>query len=207
MEKFNYTKFNLTPEDILWEARQRCLIEMYARAQPSADYNQIYAKYKEQQLKGETPEAVYDRYYLSKEEFEYIRNKYIQAYNLEDRFKDYCDILIRDMRDGCSKDKYIPEKIGSDGERYPGYRGYEKVPPIKYIIGEESADAVINFINERKNFYRFDQRENRFIYSVTLEDSPTSNAEKVKEYWKSQGIDLEIDPRHLTTEDFCNEEY
>ena len=42
----NYTAFKLSKEDILWEARMRCMKEMYAKAQPSANYDEIYAHYK-----------------------------------------------------------------------------------------------------------------------------------------------------------------
>ena len=47
-----------------------------------------------------------------------------------------------------------------------------------------------------KEFYRFNREENSFSTSIALGASPTSNPESVKEYWKSQGIDIEIEERN-----------
>lgn len=201
----DYREFNLTKEDILWEARMRCMREMYAKAQPSVNYDDLLEYYKKCQAEGKEPERVYDRYYLSQEEFAYIRQKYVDAYMMHDPFQENCDLIIRDMEDGCSKDKWIPEHTDEYGT-HPGHRGYEKVLPIKETIGEENANKVIEFIKDRRNFYRHNVDEEKFNFSVTLTDSPTSNPDTVVEYWKTQGKEITIDPRHLTEDDFWRED-
>lgn len=204
--QIDYKQFALSKADILHEAIRRCKIELYKRAQPSADYNEIYKNYQKQSEEGKTVEPVYHRYYISKEEYDYVKQKYITAYHLEDSFKRDCDIIIRDMTEGCSKDIYIPEKIDEDGFKHPGYRGYEEVPPIQYSIGIENADKVVDFIKQRKDFYRFNHLVESFNYSISLGDAPTNNPETVIEYWKSQGVDIEINPRHHSEDFFWCEE-
>lgn len=201
----DYTAFKLSKEDILWEARMRCMKEMYAKAQPSANYDEIYAYYKKCKEEGKQPERVYDRYYLSQEEFTYIRQKYVDAYMMHNPFQEDCDLIIDNMEKGTIKDKWIPEYTDKYGT-HPGYRGYEDVPPLKDMIGEENANKVIDYIKDRRDFYHHSVDEEKFNFSVTLSDSPTSNSNTVIEYWKSQGRELEIDPRHLTQDDFWCED-
>lgn len=200
------TKFKLTIDDVLWEARMRCMKEMYAKAQPSVDYDEIYEYYKQCQKEGKEPERVFERYYLSQEEFEYIRDKYIDVYHLHNPFKEHCNVIIDDMKNGCSKDKWIPGEKDDKGFEHPGHRGYEKVLPMKEQIGEEATNAVISFIENRRDFYRFNRDEERFSFDVCLTDSPSSSEKQVIEYWKEHGIELEIDPRHYTHDDFWCED-
>lgn len=202
----DYTKFILERGNLLWDIRMKCMKEMYERAQPSANYDDIYAYYEQCNEQHITPDKIYNRHYLSKEEFDYILNKYVSEYKLSNDFKRDCDIIIRDMEEGCSKDKYIPEWTDEFGT-HPGYRGYEKVPPLKETIGDENAQKVIDFIKMRKEFYRFNREEEGFRFDIALTDSPTSNEKTVIEYWKSQGKDIEIDPRHKDENYFWEEEH
>lgn len=202
----DYTSFQLNQDDIFKEARLRCMREMYAKAQPSANYDDILKYYENCSKSGIKPERIYERHYLSHEEFEYILRKYIQVYHFEERFTSDCDILINDMLNGCSKDLYIPDLIENNGTIYYGHTSYEKVPPLAKLIGNKDAKRVINFIKQRRDFYRFDNAQSEFSTSISLADSPSSNAESVIEYWKSQGIDIKIDPRHYTNDDFWSEE-
>ena len=60
----------INKEKILEEAIKNCMREMYKKAQPSEDWDHIVYKYQSGEL-GKN-EIVYDRYYLSQEEFTYI---------------------------------------------------------------------------------------------------------------------------------------
>ena len=57
-------------KDALKKAVHDCFREMYAKAQPSADWDKIIKEFE----KGIRPadEKVYEQHYLSQEEFEYI---------------------------------------------------------------------------------------------------------------------------------------
>lgn len=202
----DYSSFKLTLNDILEEARRRCITEMYAKAQPSANYEDILKYYEDCKKKHVTPERIYQRHYLSFEEFKYILNKYLEAYNFKNQFKDDCDIIIRDLKEGCHNDLYIPEMMEDDGNFHSPYRGYENVPPISKLIGHKDARRVINFVKQRKEYYRFHNPEDDFSMLVSMGDSPTGNAQEVIDYWKAQGVDIKIDPRHYTNDDFWSEE-
>ena len=221
--KIDYSKFAISRDEIIWEIRQRCMKEMYAKAQPSEDYDKIWAYYEQCKKEGKDAERVYDRYYLSQEEFKYIEEKYLELYKLVNEFNDHCDILIRDLKDGYSKDKYIKEYTDKNGNWHPGYSSYSHLPSFekqlfKYLkkkvipestaesLSKEIAKMVIKFIEDRKNFYRFNIDENKFRFNVTLADSPTSNPQTVIDYWKSQGKDIEIDLRKHSQDYFWSEE-
>lgn len=192
--------FKLSAEDMLIEAINRCKREMYFKAQPSVDYDKLIEQYK-----NGCKEKLYERYYLSKEEFDYIVNKYIEAYRLNDHFIEHCDLLIDNMTKGTITDKYIPEEI-IDGVKHPGYRGYKDVPPLKDMIGESAANSVIDYINDRKDFYKTNHDLDKFRFNIYLSDTPTCDMVSVKKYWASKGIDLVIDPRKHSNDYFWSEE-
>lgn len=197
----NITDFKLSRDDIMSEAIHRCKKEMYAKAQPSVDYDLLLEQYK-----NGCKTRLYERYYLSNEELKYIVAKYVELYHFESKLSDHFDLLIDNMTKGTIKDKWIPGKTDDDGFTHPGYRGYENVPPLEKIIGKEKAKTVIDYIKERKDFYSRDYEKEQFEFAIYLGDSPTSNEKEVIDYWKSQGINLKIDPRKYNSDYFWSEE-
>lgn len=197
----------LNREKIIDQAFHDCVKEMYARSQPPADYDQLLEDFKNGKIGKD--ERVYERHYLSSEEFKYILDKYKRAYNIKEQWTDNIELLEQYLTEGGTKDKYIEAHTDEYGY-HPGYRGYEKVEPIKkqldvilneYNLYDENMlnklyDAVINTIKACKNFYKFDREESSFSCSVALGASPTSNPDTVKEYWKSQGVDVDIEIRN-----------
>ena len=204
----------LVRENILEQAYTECMAEMYAKAQPSADYYQLIEDAKNGKIGKD--EKVYERYYLSQAEFEHIRNKYIEAYGLIEKWRPNIELLEQYLTEGGTKDKYIKSHTDEYGY-HPGYRGYEKVKPIKeqieqiindvFASGEVSpfvkdslrdkiVETVMNTISDCKEFYRFDREESQFSASIALGASPCTNKDTVIEYWKSQGIDIEIEERN-----------
>lgn len=204
----------LDRQKIIEQAFHDCMKEMYARSQPSVDYDQLLEDAKNGKIGKD--ERVYERYYLSTEEFNYIRDKYINAYNIKESWKSNIELLEDYLINGGTKDKYIAARTDEYGY-HPGYRGYEKVKPIKeqiekilndgFASGEVSpfvkdtikdkiVESVMKTISDCKEFYRFDREESSFSCSLALGASPSSNPETVKEYWKSQGIDLDIEIRN-----------
>lgn len=171
-----------TQSDIKSEMVERCLAEMYYFAQPSVE-NIKEAIEKEGDLE-QFP--FHNKHYLSNESYKYIVEKYIQLYRLEDDFREDCDLLIDNFKEGYNVDKYIEPKDGS-----PGYRDYDKKPNLATQIGEENAKIVIDIIENRKNFYRFNRLCESFRFTM-MNYSPTSNKQTVIDYWKSQGKDIEI---------------
>lgn len=203
----------MTRDDIFNEAVRNCFRELYRKAQPSADYDEIVEKVKNGEMEDTDKDPVYNRYYLSMEEFTYIREKYLEAYKMKNTWIPNIDLLKSYFIEGGTKDKYIPEQTDEDGFTHPGYRGYEKVLPFKeqvlnYLrdcglhedmaikLSHDINNIAIYNIENCQDFYRFDREESEFSWAVTLGASPTSNKEKVIEYWKSQGVDLNIEDRN-----------
>lgn len=194
-------------DSVLDKAYHDCMREMYKRSQPSADYDQLIEDVKSGKIPKDT--RIYERYYLSMDEFIYIRDKYMKAYGLVEHWKPNIELLETYLNEGGTKDKWIPERIDEDGFKHPGYRGYEEVPPIKKqienLLSTKNIDTsivndinnvVMNTINDCKKFYRFDRESDSFSASVALGASPTSNKDTVIEYWKSLGIDVKIEDRN-----------
>ena len=80
----------LDRDNIIQRAVHECLEEMYAKAQPSANYKELIEKVKSGKIEDSHENPVYNRHYLSQEEFEYIKNKYIEAYDFTPRSANSC---------------------------------------------------------------------------------------------------------------------
>ena len=190
---------------IIKRAIEECMEEMYLKAQPSANYKELIEKVKSKEIIDNSEDRVLDRYYLSQEEFEYIKNKYAEAYGFEPKWREYIEILEDYLKKGGNKDKYIPDTMEEDGHINPRYRSYEEVKPLRtqiynLIQDEELAnkvsDLVFNTIKDCKDYYRFDNTNQVFDYHICLGASPTSNKETVRKYWESQGKTIEFEDRN-----------
>ena len=201
-----------TRKDILERAVNECMAEMYAKAQPQGDWYQLCEDAKNGKIGKD--ERVYERYYLSSQEFGYILNKYKEMYRIKEEWSGNVGVVEEYLRDGGSKDKWIEDWTDENGHYHPGYRGYEKVPPIleqfngyladkvadkelaaKYAA--EITDIVMKTVGSCKSFYRFDREDSQFSVTVCLGASPTCNADTVREWWKeNKGIDVEIVERN-----------
>lgn len=193
---------NRTRNDIISQAVNECLDAMYRAAQPSITLEEV-RKNAEEGKYNDVP--LYSQHYISKEEYEEIIEHFAHIYRIECDWSDYVQVVYEYLEKGGSKDKWIPERIDEDGNRHPGYRGYEKVPPIKTFIGEEHAQKVLETINICKDFYKFD-RDYRTFYFNVCNFSPCSAKEPVKEFYKSQGIDIQFKKR-IWNDDLEDYEY
>lgn len=194
----------MTRDDIMKQAIHNCMKEMYFKAQPSVDYDALIEKKKAKLIVDTHEDPIYNRYYLSQEEFEYIREKYITAYGFKSTWKHNVKLVEEYLINGGTKNKYIPSKKDSTGIVHPGYRSYEKVPSLikqlTDILGEDKSkevcNIVINNIKNCKDYYRFDWDENTFNFAIALGASPTSNKETVIKYWEEHGSPIEIVDRN-----------
>ena len=59
----------LDRDEIIGRAYDDCMSEMYAKAQPSADFKQLVEDVKSGKIIDSNENPVYNRYYLSYEEF------------------------------------------------------------------------------------------------------------------------------------------
>ena len=185
----------LNRDKIISEAIDKCLEEMFQKSQPKASYYGYVAKLKKGEINKD--DRIFERHYLNKTQFEYILEKYKKAYCCVNKWKSDIEFVIDLLKAGGYKTVYKPLVEG--GEKC---RTAERMSPIKDIIGEENANKLFEYLENIKDFYRFDREEEKFDFNVALGCSPTSNPETVKEYWKSQGVDIEIDTTELSKDDY-----
>lgn len=200
--------------DIISKAVVDCLDEMYRKSQPSITWEEVEAE-----AKINPEKRIWQEHYLSPKKFEEIQDKYMYMYRIGDEFKDNVTLVEDYLSKGGTRDKYMPEVIDEDGFKHPGYRGYEKVPPIKEqiekILNDEFAsgevspfvkdairdkifESVIKTIADCKEFYCFNREEIGFRFNVS-NYSPNSNIEAVREVYKDTDI--------VINEDIDDEEY
>jgi len=206
----------LTRDEILSKAAHDCMCEMYAKAQPAADWDNIVEEYRSGKI-GKN-ERVYDRHYLSMDEFLYIRDKYKTAYNIKKTWKPDMEFLEELLTEGGLKDGYVNDWIDSEGNKHRGYRNADDVLPLKEQINnllnkydgtkaavedakDELAKDITNLVMETiknyKNFYRFDREADDFDVNISLGASPCNNADTVKKWWKENyNQDIEIEERN-----------
>jgi len=204
----------LDREQVLCKAYEDCIREMFAKAQPAADWDNIIAEVKAGKIDEKKDGPIYDRHYLSYEEFLYIMDKYMKAYRIESEWKDNIEVLEDYFNNGGSKDKYIKAYDDEHGH-HSGYRSYEKVPPLKEhilniiedeydgngeiaeAVAQKVTDKVMELVSTCKNFYCFNSDEQKFRNTVCMRCSPSGSIETVKKWWKDHyDVDIEIEERN-----------
>ncbi len=183
----------LNRNSVMKQAIHDCYVEMYAKAQPSLDFDQLTKDLKNGVIKEDKKSPIYTHHYLSKEEFKYIEHKYQEAYRFKDEWTSNINFLLNNLKDGGMKNVYKKHEDGMP------YRSGEKTPSIYNMVGKDLGKEVIQLIEDLRDFYKFDEENIQFGCSIALGSSPTSNAETVKAYWKSQGKDIEIEERDPDT--------
>ncbi|MCH5167538.1 MAG: hypothetical protein J1F35_06545 [Erysipelotrichales bacterium] len=176
-------------DSIMTEAIWRCLEEMYRISQPSCSFIEEDKKAKEKIAKGEEiNDNIINEHYISSYEYETIINKYLDSYRLEAQFKDDCDLIKNYLEKGGMKRIYKSDEFGHS------HKDYEKLDPIANIIGEDNAKKVFKYIEEAKDFYRFDVDESQFKFAM-MQYAPSCNKEAVKKIWEDKGISIDIRDR------------
>ena len=203
---------NVNRKEIIKKAIHDCYAELYAKAQPLADYDNLVAERKAGKI-NEEDGPVYDRHYISKDELEYIVNKYIEAYGMTEHWKSDVETIEDYLINGGSKNAYVDSSTDDNGNYHPGYRSYEDVAPLKNQIHnilsntlsginlesstKEVTSIVMETIKNCKDFYRFDREADEFKTAIYLGAAPTSNPDIVRKWWKDNyNVDIEIEERN-----------
>lgn len=177
----------ITRKDILCEAIEKCLIELYNYAQPTVDFKQILKDISSGKFKDSDKDPFYSHYYLSHENFKYIYDVFVKAYKINSEWKDYIEIIEKFFDNEGVIRVY---KSSSDG--VTSHKEYKRLDSIALQIGNENYEIVKDRLEKCKDFYNFNYELNSFGMAVALGCSPSSNKEEVINYWKSQGKDIEI---------------
>ena len=185
-------------KDIISEGVIKCLDKMYRMSQPSITWEELNELAKRDKEAG-IDKTYWDKHYLPKELYDDIFNEFQGAYRAVNEWKDDVEVVEKYLEEGGLKDKWIER----DGER--GYRGYEKVAPLKeqldtilneYNLYDENMlnelyETVMNTISTCKNFYRFDRDSEIFSVNVSMY-APSTNLEQVKKYHEENNTGIVI---------------
>lgn len=171
-----------TRDDIISQAIKECYIELYKWSQPSIDITSILTN---NEFKDDKECPMYMKHYLSKDNTEYIMDKYREMYGIVDTWNDTFDTLKDQLLKGGLENYYV-----SRNGDIPGYKDYKEVSPLNKVLSNPSdINIVIEYIEKVQNFFKWHSREvNNFNYTILLGFSPTYESERVELYWQSHGF-------------------
>lgn len=154
----------ITRRDVLADAIDKCIRELYSLAQPEVNYDDFIEENKKflekekeyyslpednrpsyHEYMGPKP---YEFYYLPKEVFKEIADSYVNAYKFDDKqeFLDTINLLKEYCKDPIV-DEWIEGPIYKDGTQAPGHRGYEHPDNLKKEI-EKYLREKFTFISD-----------------------------------------------------------
>lgn len=191
----------ITRENVISQAIDGCMQELYKWVQPSITWEEFKEENKIYLKGDQTLPKPYEFYYLDKEILKEIVENYAEAYNFDPKLKQTIKILI----DYCEEpivDKWIEGKNEED----PGHRGYEHLESIVNFIGKEHWDKIKEYLNMAGDFFVWNRDLQEFNISVYLGASPNSNKEAVIKNWKEYR-EKDIKIKEITKEEFENEYY
>lgn len=213
----------ITRRDVLSQAVDACMKELYSYAYPHIEWDDFLLENKIYNANKKEGPAPFEFYYLPKEIMKDICDSYIFAYQIDSQqellntisiLKDYCENPI--------VDKHISEYTDENGDYHPGYRDYDHPDNLekeiyKYLdsnfTGAEFENAEIlqdkffEFLDMAGNFYKWNADLNSFNMSIYLGASPNTSKEEVIENWKKyRNKDIEIDDEQIKKE-YYGEDY
>lgn len=170
--------FLKTYDEIMWSAVEDTLEEMYQHSYPKISWKQRMQELKEGK---DVDKDLISHHYIPAQLYEEITKLAKTNYSYESFFRDYRDHFM---------DFLIKGGHARDIDNW-GKDNYCDYSPIKEHMDENSYAILEKYIKAYANTFRFDWKRDSFMFSV-MNYSPCICREKVIEYWKSQGVDLEI---------------
>lgn len=218
----------ITRRDVLADAIDKCIRELYSLAQPKVDYddfieeNKIFLKKEKEyyslpkenrpsyyEYMGPKP---YEFYYLPQKVFKEVADSYVYAYKLDEKQEFLDDIEV--LKQYC-KDPIVDKWIEGEGDN-PGHSGYDHpdnlVVQLVNLIPDTGFDKTevatnvqnkfFEFLDMAGKFFNWNRYLNGFNTNVYLGGTPNSNKEAVIENWKKyRNKDIEIDESIYDEED------
>ena len=165
-------------DKVMWSAVEDTLEEMYQYSFPKVSWKQRMQDARDGK---DVDKDLISHHYLPQQLYKDILEMAKHNYSYEPFFQDYTEHLADFLlKGGHGKDL---EKGGKDD-----YKDYKS---IKEEIGEEAFVILEKRIEAYKRTYRFDHKRWSFDYAV-MNYSPNCNRQAVIDYWKSQGVELNI---------------
>lgn len=165
-------------DEIMRQAVEDTLEEMYLHSYPSVSWKQRLKDAKEGK---DVDKDLISHHYLPYELYLEILKMAERNYSYEKFFDDYTEHFAEFLlKGGLAHDI---DKGGKDD-----YKDYSS---LKEDIGEKAFAILEKRIEAYKKTFRFDWKRWSFNFSV-MNMSPCCCRERVIEYWKSQGVELNI---------------
>lgn len=197
------TTTDIDRSSIIEQAAISCLDEMYRASQPSLTWQEV------QNIAAIYPnKKIWAEHYLPAEMYNEILSKYEAAYAICSEWDDDVNLVLEYLTEGGTRDKYILPQTDENGNYHPGYRGYEKVAPIREQIKEKLDSLNINIdttgisnditnticetINHCKNFYVKNRNEMSFRMTVS-NYAPSTSYQNVKDIWEDMDPTVQIE--------------
>ena len=139
-----------TREEILVEAYNECLRELFLNSNPPIDIEELFKN----GFKDDENDKLIYKHSIDEEDFDFILDDVMYAYGIKDDFHDNIEIIKNDLEKGAPM------------------RGETKydikfLPPLKDKIGEEHYNIVMEYLNQIKSFYRVDSEVSSFRSAIT----------------------------------------
>lgn len=161
----------LTRNDVIRDAVDKCMEELYSYAQPSitwgdfvkenTEYNKKYKEWESKDIKDKPiTESIgprpYEFYFLPKEILNEVALSYVYAYKLDNQ-QNLLDI-IETLKGYCKDpivDKYIKEHTDEFGNWHPGYKSYEHPDNLEKKLRNYIIDNFYDSINPSDDITKF----------------------------------------------------
>ena len=165
-------------EEIMWQAVEDTLEEMYQNSYPKVSWKQRMQDATEGK---DVDKDLISHHYLPQKLYEEILKMAEHNYSYEKFFDDYTEHFSDFLLKGGHA--HDIDKGGRDD--------YKDYPSLKEDIGEEAFAILEKRIKAYKNTFKFDWQRWKFNFTI-MNYSPNSNRQAVIDYWKSQGVELNI---------------
>lgn len=165
-------------DEVMWQAIEDTLEEMYQNAYPPVSWKQRMQDAKEGK---DVDKDLISHHYLPQSLYEEILQMAEHNYSYEKFFDDYTEHFSDFLLKGGHA--HDIDKGGRDD-----YKDYSS---LKEDIGEEAFAILEKRIKVYKRTFKFDWQRWKFNFTV-MNYSPNSNRQAVIDYWKSQNVELNI---------------
>ena len=143
-----------TRKEVLEQAFDECIREMYLRSDPPIDINEIDFN----TFKDDEKNPFRSQHLIDSDQFDEVLEDTLYAYGIKDDFRDNLELIKQDLEKGPLM-------------RLSKYE-YDQLAPLSEVIGQESFDMVIKYLDTILKFYRTDHEVSQFRMSVCLGPSP-----------------------------------
>jgi hypothetical protein len=141
-------------DEILREAYDVCLRELYLNSEPSIDINDLI----KEGFVDDEKNPLRERHLIEEDTEEEIIEDCMYSYGIRDSFHNDLEIIKTDLEQG----PYTRES------KYD----IKQLPPLKDVIGEEHYSKVKEYLEAINKFYRHDHEYTSFRTSIYLGASP-----------------------------------